>query len=143
MLAARVDARRRTSDGLGPTASSGEAPTTRDQEVLEDTFSHLARLAFVEGGIDRREARFLSRWGRRNGIPGDRMRILLAEARVGSDIPDASSRDDFELLVLMALADGFMSSRELRALRRIGQKLGVPPDELRDMVMRVEPAAAG
>jgi len=137
MLTARVDARRRT----GLTAS--EASTTRDQELLEDTFSHLARLAYGEGEIDRREARFLSRWGRRNGIPGSRMRILLAGARGGSDVPDASSRDDLELLVLMALADGFMSSRELRALRRIGQKLGVPSDELRDMVMRVEPAAAG
>jgi hypothetical protein len=137
MLTARVDARRRT--GLAGSASPGEAAPTRDQELLEDTFSHLTRLAYAESGIDRREARFLSRWGRRNGIPGGRMRILLAGARGGSDIPDASSRDDLELLVLMALADGFMSSRELRALRRIGQKLGVPSDELRDMVMRVEP----
>ncbi len=111
--------------------------------MLEDTFAHLARLACSEGGIDRREARFLSRWGRRNGIPGDRMRALLTEAREASDDPDASTRDDLELLVLMALADGFVSSRELRALRRIGQKLGVAADELREMVMRVDAAAAG
>ena len=130
------------SDPSAPTGSHRQSPTDPDQAILEDTFSQLARLAYGEGEIDRREARLLSRWGRRNGIPGSRMRQLLAQARGASEDPDVSSRDDLELLVLMALVDGFMSSRELRIMRRLAGKVGVGPGELEEMVMRVEATAA-
>ncbi len=104
--------------------------------AIEDTFSNLAALALVEGGLDRKEQKFLTRWGRRKGIAEERMRELLSDVQEGA--PEATSRETLELLVYMALVDGVLSSRESSVLEGLAKKLGISPAQLTDIVADLE-----
>jgi hypothetical protein len=106
--------------------------------AIEDTFSTLAALALVEGGLDPKEQKFLTKWGRRKGIEEVRMAELLSDAQEGA--PEATSRENLELLVYMALVDGVLSARESSVLEGLGKKLGISPAELMDIVTDLESA---
>jgi hypothetical protein len=126
-------AERRTSE-----RSEGGPGEIDSVAAIEDTFSTLAALALVEGGLDPKEQKFLTKWGRRKGIEEVRMAELLSDAQEGA--PEATSRENLELLVYMALVDGVLSARESSVLEGLGKKLGISPAELMDIVTDLESA---
>lgn len=136
MLADRLAVRR--SVPVGAAAPVGES----DAGAIEQTFSHLAALGLAEGGLGRSEVKFLTRWGERNGLPGTRMRELLADARSGSGGMEAATREDLELLVCMAMVDGVLSAREWSVLKILAKRLEMSHDELQELVAGVETAPA-
>ncbi|WP_425398885.1 TMEM43 family protein [Aeoliella sp.] len=105
--------------------------------LAEKTFGNLAKLA-LEGGLSKQENRFLVKWAEKNGIDAERMKQLYDEAKQDSTPARAADRNDFVLLVCLAMADGTLSAREQSVLKRMAKHLGLSTDEVRKIVIGVE-----
>jgi len=112
------------------------------RELIEHTFVNLAALALSEGKLSKKENRFLIEWGKENGINGARMQDLFAQAR--NDPPEMhhATKDDLEILALMAMADGVLSTPEWNFLWKIADRLDMKPQDLREMLLAIEKGAA-
>lgn len=113
-------------------------PALSDEEILEHTFVNLAVLALAEGQLDKRENRFLTRWGQDNGISAERMKALFDKARRDPPESHRATREDLEILALMAMADGVLSTHEWDFLWKIAERLGMKPKELRTLLLAIE-----
>ena len=121
------------------TPSSGPPPKPeRPEFTVEDTFVNLARLALADGDVDRREQKYLVRWGTNSGISKDRMKELFARAKRDGATLTATHRDDLVLLACVAMADGTLSLRELSRLNDFAKRLGIPEREVRRIIVSVE-----
>jgi hypothetical protein len=105
---------------------------------LERTFLNLAHVARVGGQFDKREKRFLVRWGRKQGIPDARMKELFSEAKNGGEIAMPWKRSELELLVCMALVDGALSSEEWELLKRCAEGVGMTVAQLKSVVREAQ-----
>ena len=122
-------------------ASMSSAPPpapTKPAFTVEDTFVNLARLALADGDLDRREQKYLVRWGTNSGIAKERMKELFARAKRDGATLDATHRDDLVPLVCVAMADGTLSLRELSRLNGFAKRLGIPEREVRRIIKNVE-----
>lgn len=105
--------------------------------LAEESFRNLAKLA-SEGGLGKKENQFLVKWGEQNGIDPRRMHELVAEAQADDNPVQAATRDDFILLICLALVDGMLSSREQSALTSLAKQLGLTSDDVREIIVAVE-----
>ncbi|MCO6047282.1 hypothetical protein NG895_25560 [Aeoliella sp. ICT_H6.2] len=105
--------------------------------LAEQTFSNLAKLA-LEGGLSKHENKFLVKWAEKNGIDADRMKQLFAQAKEDPTPTQAADRNDFVLLVCLAMADGTLSMREQSALKAMAGRLGLSKGDVREIVVGVE-----
>ena len=110
----------------------------RPKFTVEDTFVNLTRIALADGDLDRREQKYLIRWGTNSGISKDRMKELFARAKRDGAPLTATHRDDLVLLACVAMADGTLSLRELSRLNDFGKRLGIPEREVRRIIVSVE-----
>lgn len=106
--------------------------------LLEKTFSHLAIIAYSEGKLVKKEKKMLKQWGEQNGLNKNRMEEIFTEAVTGNKNDYSISKQDFELLLLMALSDGAVSKQELKVLERYASKAGISSYELRNMIAGIE-----
>lgn len=139
LLRARNDRhreKRRAQEEILAGLDEGERAAQLVEWEIEETFTRLAAVARVEGGLDEMEERFLTEWGRRNGVTAYRMKELIRASKKVE--PRAEDREDLELLVFMALADGVLSDKEYTALKGVGRKLGVSETELKKIIASVE-----
>lgn len=108
---------------------------------MEDTFVNLAKLALAEGGVRKGEQKYLTSWGTKNGISKERMKVLFVRAKQEGGALTATHREDLEILACLAMAEGQLSTRELKRLLDFGNKLGMSAAEMRNVILRVESAA--
>ena len=132
MLAGRMAAQRKTPAAAAPPPTPSEGPTRHprlrpplrcsDSELIERTFTNLALVAMSEGKLHNKENKFLISWGKDNGVSAERMKQLFDVAK--ADPPEAhpATRDDLELMALMAMADGVLSTGEWHFLLKIAEE---------------------
>ncbi len=118
------------------------AAAAADTITIEQTFINLSMLALAEGGLHRKEYRYLAEWGKRNGVTSERMEQLFAAARKPLNPGHPANREDLELLVCMAMADGVLSKQEWSMLMGFGSRIGLAETEVRSMIRDVESGAA-
>jgi hypothetical protein len=105
---------------------------------VEATFLNLSKLALAEGGLDAGEKKYLVRWGVKSGIPKERMKALFARARAEGGALSATHREDLTILACLALADGVLSTKELKHLLDFAKRLGLSAADLRQVIVEVE-----
>ena len=114
------------------------SPPVLDVAAHEALFLNLASVALAEGGLDKREQKFLAEQGRKSDISPDRMKVLFARAQAGEGEVHATTRDDLVIAACLALADGNLSSGEMSHLIAMGEKIGLKAKDVLEVVRKVE-----
>jgi hypothetical protein len=98
----------------------------------------LCNLAACDGEVDANERRLLDAFREEHGLSPAEAQALEAEGRLGKDLPIGKNPAERELLldamIDVAAADGVLAPQEERRLRKIGKKMGIGKEELRDAV---------
>jgi hypothetical protein len=126
---------------IGETAATATSLADR----AETSFKNLAKVAQAEGGLSKKENRYLVQWGQRSGLSEPRMKALFAEAKQEGGLPQATDRADLVLLTCLAMADGVLSTKELSMLNAFGKGIGLSTHDVRKIIVQLEsrtPAAA-
>lgn len=148
-LEQRLAAQRPPESRLAPPEPPPSVPpiaaTGRPQEALipeegpvERTFIHLAALAMADGQLSKKELKLLGNWAGANRITPSQMKTLVALAERDPAAAGEATRDDLELLALMALTDGSVSTAEWAFLNRIAAKLGLTKQDLQGLLHDIE-----
>ncbi|MGK0155002.1 MAG: hypothetical protein ACI9SE_001962 [Neolewinella sp.] len=120
-------------------AADGGSETGSD--AVENALRNLAAMAAADGKLDKREQKFLVRWGEQHGLSKQQVETLFKQQMMSKQQPKVSSRDDLVVITCLALADGRISTKELRLLRSLGTGLGMTNDDMQSMILEVESAA--
>lgn len=100
-------------------------PKTKEFDLKEIEFFHLAKLALVDGKISGQEQEFLYYWGKKHRWDKARCDRLIGQSRsFFADDTSVSSEEQLKNLVRLALADGSLSHYELQTIRSAAKKLG-------------------
>jgi uncharacterized tellurite resistance protein B-like protein len=134
--------RRRRSATSNPTSSapgesSGGPFPHRDQAALEA----LVHVAMSDGDISKRERGFLDQWAAAAGIDQDTLEQMIEMEDAGGATHELAGREDLVDLIELALADGSLSSKEIKLLRRLAASIDIGAREFRDLVREVVAAA--
>ena len=132
------NARRRRSGASSATTSapgesSGDPFADRDLAALEA----LVHVAMSSGDISKRERSFLDRWADAAGIDQDTLEQMIEAEDAGDRTHELAGREDLVDLVELALADGTLSSKEIKLLRRMAASIDIGAREFRDLVREV------
>ena len=109
-------------------------------ELKELEFIELATLAQYDSRFSAGEEKFLQRFAKRNGWNKAKYDEMLerAQSSFTSGTDRASSDKHLTNLVRLAMADGQMSSRELRAIRDVGKRLGYDRTAIRERIAEIQ-----
>lgn len=112
-------------------------------EVKELEFIELARLAARDGEIKDAEKKFLKAWAKQHRWDQSKFETMLSKANRNSSEPDTGLSEDDHLtnLVRLSLADGNVTSYELKAIRRMANQLGYDNKTVSDLMNRVRQSA--
>lgn len=111
---------------------------TSQANLTEQTFTHLAGMAMAENGLSKKENKILVKWGKAQGISESQMKELFEGVKKADVHPRALNRKDIEYLILMALSDGDISSREMYLLRKYSEKINMTLTELKNIISDIE-----
>jgi len=115
-----------------------KAENTSQPNLTEQTFTHLAGMALAENSLSKKENKILVKWGSEQGISESRMKELFDDVKKTNISAKVISRKDLELLILMALSDGDLSSREMHLLQKYGEKISMSSAELKNIINDIE-----
>lgn len=133
---------KRVKGNAGPALSRLMASPANDSDpVIEKAHGNLVAMAAADGKLDKREHKFLVRWGEHNGLSKQRVEQLCDRQVIGGEQLVASSREDLMVVACLALADGRISTKELALLRSMGAGLGMTRDDVQSMIREVGTAA--
>lgn len=109
-------------------------------ELKELEFIELATLAQYDSRFSAGEEKFLQRFAKRNGWNKAKYDEMFerAQSSFTSATDRASSDKHLTNLVRLAMADGQMSSRELRAIRDVGKRLGYDRTGIRAIISGIQ-----
>lgn len=140
--------RRRAGASRAGTSAPGESSrdpfADRDQAALEA----LVHVAMSNGDISKRERSFLDRWADAAAIDQDTLEQMIEAEAAGDTTHELAGREDLVDLIELALADGSLSSKEIKLLRRMAASIDIGARDFRDLVREVvgtapmEPASA-
>lgn len=104
-----------------------------------DALAVLVAGMVMDGVIEQREVDFARSYARKNSIPEKRIEALVASARAGKlEVPRPSGPqqavDYMRGLIDMSFADGTVSNAELRTLLAFGERMRLPPAQVKLMV---------
>ena len=116
-----------------PEESSGDPFADRDLAALEA----LVHVAMSSGDISKRERSFLDRWADAAGIDQGTLEQMIEAEDAGDRTHELAGREDLVDLVELALADGTLSSKEIKLLRRMAASIDIGAREFRDLVREV------
>jgi hypothetical protein len=120
------------------TSSSAISLPAQDNNLIEQTFLQLATMGHAEGGFKKKERKLLNKWGGKHNVSEERMSELLTQAEKGGDQPSPTKREDLELLTIMALVDGEISTDEWKLLVKFAQRMGLALLDVRNIIRGVE-----
>ncbi len=113
---------------------SGQSALGRAEHV----FQHLVKIAVSDGKLDETENAFLADWARARSIPDGRIVELFEKAKKDDEVdPLSGTREDLFYLISLALADGYLSPKELKHIRRFGQDLRIYGQELESIILNI------
>ena len=120
------------------TSSSAISLPAQDNNLIEQTFLQLATMGHAEGGFKKKERKLLNKWGGKHNVSEERMSELLTQAKKGGDQPSPTKREDLELLTIMALVDGEISTDEWKLLVKFAQRMGLALLDVRNIIRGIE-----
>lgn len=120
------------------TSSSAISLPARNSNLIEQTFLQLATMGHAEGGFKKKESKLLNKWGEKHNVSKERMSELFAQAEKGNDQPRPTKREDLELLTMMALVDGELSTGEWKILVKFAQRMGLAMLDVRNIIRGIE-----
>lgn len=111
-------------------------------DIKEMEFAELAHLALADSDLSGDESDFLFKWGKKNGFAKSRCQEMLAQARTQHKIPDSDQTTDshLEQLIKLALADGELTSYEMRTIRSAAHKAGFDNDTVNELMSNLQTA---
>ncbi len=120
-------------------ASTSDADlSSTSSNTAEATFMALAKIAVIDGDLDKKENKFIIKWGKKSGIDEARMKTLFKHAKQGGGEEHKTNRNDLILMTCLAMADGVLSTNELSHLNKIGWNIGLTAKDVREIIVGVE-----
>ena len=108
-------------------------------ELTDLEFIELAHLAFSDSKFGPDEEKVLKRWAQKHRWDDSKYTEMIkrAKASVPSGNQKAASGRHLESLIRLAMADGLLSSYEVKAIRQVSQRVGYDSAALQQIIRRV------
>jgi tellurite resistance protein len=128
----------RAQEAAAPTPSI-DVPDLADPRERALLLWRMAALFAADGTVDARERKLLERMARRWGVQMAVLEPALQGANPGSlaplgTVPDEDRRPFLSALVIAALVDGRVDSRERKLLDAVAEALGLPKANVDDLI---------
>lgn len=113
-------------------------------EFAELEFIELAQLAYADREFDDGEKSFLIKWAKKRGWDQDKTRQMISRAKKTLAEPSEStaSQPHLENLIRLSLADGSVTSYELRVISDVAKGLGYSGAQVTQLMKQVGQTAS-
>ena len=112
-------------------------------ELTDMEFIELAHLAFSDSKFGSNEEKVLQRWAKKHRWDDAKYQAMIKQAK--ASIPDDHGKADsgrhLESLIRLAMADGLLSSYEVKVIRQVSQRVGYDSAALQQIIRRVRSEA--
>lgn len=121
----------------------GRKLDSNEREELE--FSELVSLGMVDSTEDVSKKKYIQKWGKKHGWDKSQTqaRVDKVKQQATEEVEPTSIDDRLSRLIKLALADGSLTSSELRTITRAAIDAGKAPAEIRDLLTSVRGELSG